>query len=138
MLDKNRRAQRFSGGAAIGSGAIAMAAAAGGVDFILALNAGRFRIMGEASPLSMLPVRESNGFTLSFAVDELLNRCPVAGVFRGQRDDALLAGGKNPGSDPGLRVPGHHQLSHLRPLSGAHAPGPGRPRVMGSPWRSSC
>lgn len=33
-------------GAAIGSGAIAMAAVEGGVDFILALNAGRFRSLG--------------------------------------------------------------------------------------------
>jgi predicted TIM-barrel enzyme len=68
-------------GAAIGAGAIAMAAVEGGVDFILALNAGRFRIMGAASPLSMLPVRESNEFSFSFAVDELLNRCPVPVFF---------------------------------------------------------
>ena len=58
-----------------------MAAVEGGVDLILALNAGRFRIMGTASPMSMMPVRESNQFTLSFAVDELLNRCPVPVFF---------------------------------------------------------
>ncbi len=71
----------FIVGAAIGSGAIAMAAVEGGVDLILALNAGRFRIMGTASPMSMMPVRESNQFSLSFAVNELLNRCPVPVFF---------------------------------------------------------
>jgi predicted TIM-barrel enzyme/DNA-binding NtrC family response regulator len=81
MFDGSRKRKDFIVGAAIGSGAIAMAAVEGGVDFILALNAGRFRIMGAASPLSMLPVRESNGFSLSFAVDELLNRCPVPVFF---------------------------------------------------------
>ena len=73
--------KEFIVGAAIGSGAIAMAAVEGGADFILALNAGRLRIMGAASPLSMMPVRESNEFSLSFAVDELLNRCPVPVFF---------------------------------------------------------
>jgi predicted TIM-barrel enzyme/DNA-binding NtrC family response regulator len=80
-VSRDHQKKDFIVGAAIGSGAIAMAAAAGGVDFILALNAGRFRIMGEASPLSMLPVRESNAFTMSFAVDELLNRCQVPVYF---------------------------------------------------------
>ncbi len=81
MFSGNSRGHDLIVGAAIGSGAIAMAAVEGGVDFILALNAGRFRIMGVASPLSMLPVRESNDFSLSFAVDELLNRCPVPVFF---------------------------------------------------------
>lgn len=81
MLDRNRPQKDFIVGAAIGSGAVAMAAAAGGVDFVLALNAGRFRIMGEASPLAMLPVRESNAFTVSFAVDELLNHCQAPVYF---------------------------------------------------------
>lgn len=81
MLGPHKPRKNFIVGAAIGSGAIAMAAVAGGVDFILALNAGRFRIMGAASPLSMLPVRESNSFSMSFAVDELLNRCPVPVYF---------------------------------------------------------
>jgi two-component system response regulator AtoC len=81
MLLRNQHRQDFIVGAAIGSGAIATAAAAGGVDFILALNAGRFRIMGEASPVSMLPVRESNSFTMSFAVDELINRCKAPVYF---------------------------------------------------------
>lgn len=81
MLNRNPHRKDFIVGAAIGSGAIAMAAAAGGVDFILALNAGRFRLMGEASPLSMLPVRESNSFTMSFAVDELIGRCQAPVYF---------------------------------------------------------
>ena len=81
MFNRTNPRKDFIVGAAIGSGAIAMAAVEGGVDFILALNAGRFRIMGAASPLSMLPVRESNSFSLSFAVDELLNRCPVPVYF---------------------------------------------------------
>jgi predicted TIM-barrel enzyme len=69
ILNSNRQRKDLIVGAAIGSGAIAMAAVEGGVDFILALNAGRFRNMGVASPLSMLPVRESNHFSFSFAVD---------------------------------------------------------------------
>lgn len=81
MFNRTNPRKDFIVGAAIGSGVIAMAAVEGGVDFILALNAGRFRIMGAASPLSMLPVRESNSFSLSFAVDELLNRCPVPVYF---------------------------------------------------------
>jgi len=81
MFKRNHQKKDLIVGAAIGSGAIAMAAVEGGVDFILALNAGRFRIMGAASPLSMLPVRESNDFSMSFAVDELLNRCPVPVFF---------------------------------------------------------
>lgn len=81
MFNRNSQRKDLIVGAAIGSGAIAMAAVEGGVDFILALNAGRFRIMGAASPLSMLPVRESNAFSMSFAVDELLNRCPVPVFF---------------------------------------------------------
>ena len=81
MFNRTNPRKDFIVGAAIGSGAIAMAAVEGGVDFILALNAGRFRIMGAASPLSMLPVGESNSFSLSFAVDELLNRCPVLVYF---------------------------------------------------------
>ncbi len=81
MFNRSRQKKDLIVGAAIGSGAIAMAAVEGGVDFILALNAGRFRIMGGASPLSMMPVRESNRFSLSFAVDELLNRCPVPVFF---------------------------------------------------------
>lgn len=81
MFSRSKKRENFIVGAAIGSGAIGMAAVEGGVDFILALNAGRFRIMGAASPLSMLPVRESNSFSMSFAVDELLNRCPVPVYF---------------------------------------------------------
>jgi predicted TIM-barrel enzyme/DNA-binding NtrC family response regulator len=81
MLNPSSQRKDFIVGAAIGSGAIALAAVEGGADFILALNAGRFRIMGAASTLSMLPVRESNSFSMSFAVDELLNRCPVPVYF---------------------------------------------------------
>ncbi len=81
MFNRSSQRKDFIVGAAIGSGAIALAAVEGGADFILALNAGRFRIMGAASTLSMLPVRESNSFSMSFAVDELLNRCPVPVYF---------------------------------------------------------
>jgi predicted TIM-barrel enzyme/DNA-binding NtrC family response regulator len=81
MFNRSKKRKNFIVGAAIGSGAIATAAVEGGVDFILALNAGRFRIMGAASPISMLPIRESNSFSMSFAVDELLNRCPVPVYF---------------------------------------------------------
>lgn len=47
MFNRGPRRKDFIVGAATGSGAIAMAAVEGGVDLILVLNAGRFRIKGK-------------------------------------------------------------------------------------------
>lgn len=69
-------------GAAIGLGMTARAAVQGGADFLLALNAGRLRVMGAASNAAMLPIREANTFTDSFARYEILGRVSVP-VFIG-------------------------------------------------------
>lgn len=66
-------------GAGIGSGMTARAAERAGADFVLALNAGRFRAMGGFSPASILPIRNSNEFVASFGRTEILpnTRLPV-------------------------------------------------------------
>ncbi len=71
----------FLVGAAIGAGILGQAAEQGGADFVLALNAGRFRIMGAASVACMLPIRDSNQFVKSFAPAELLSQCSVPVYF---------------------------------------------------------
>ncbi|MCR9213708.1 MAG: phosphoenolpyruvate hydrolase family protein [Proteobacteria bacterium] len=64
-------------GAAIGSGSNALAAEHGGADFLLAINAGRFRNMGVPSIACMLPVYDANSITESFAKEELLALCKI-------------------------------------------------------------
>lgn len=71
----------FLVGAAIGAGIFAQAAEQGGADFVLALNAGRMRIMGAASVACMLPIRDSNKFVQSFAPTEILSLCSVPVYF---------------------------------------------------------
>lgn len=66
--------RRFRVGAAVGSGMAAQAAERAGADFILALGAGKMRSMGVASPAALLPVYNGVGFTLDFAISELLPR----------------------------------------------------------------
>jgi predicted TIM-barrel enzyme/transcriptional regulator with AAA-type ATPase domain len=68
-------------GAAIGLGMTARAAAQGGADFLVALNAGRLRVMGAASNAAMLPICESNSFTDSFTRREILGRLSVPVYF---------------------------------------------------------
>lgn len=70
----------FLVGAAIGAGILGQAAEQGGADFVLALSAGRFRIMGAASVACMLPIRDSNEFVKQFAPAELL-QCSVPVYF---------------------------------------------------------
>ncbi|RWG06122.1 phosphoenolpyruvate hydrolase family protein [Mesorhizobium sp.] len=72
-------ARSFMLGAGIGSGMTARAAERAGADFVLALNAGRFRAMGGFSPASILPIRNSNDFVASFGRTEILpnTRLPV-------------------------------------------------------------
>ena len=68
-------------GAAIGLGMTARAAAQGGADFLLALNAGRLRVMGAASIAAMLPLRDATAFTQDFAEREILGRVSVPVFF---------------------------------------------------------
>ncbi|MGY4606428.1 putative TIM-barrel enzyme [Bradyrhizobium sp. USDA 4474] len=67
-----RNSRSFVLGAGIGSGMTARAAERAGADFVLALNAGRFRAMGGASPASILPIRNSNEFVAGFGRTEIL------------------------------------------------------------------
>lgn len=53
----------------------------GGADFLLALNAGRLRSMGEPSIASILALNEANSFTLEFAAREIIPRANVPVIF---------------------------------------------------------
>jgi DNA-binding NtrC family response regulator/predicted TIM-barrel enzyme len=74
-------AGRFGIGAAIGAGLVARSAVRGGADFILALNAGRVRVMGAPSAVCMLPIHDSNAFVAEFARREILGRVDVPVLF---------------------------------------------------------
>ena len=83
--------------AAIGTGMAAQAAARGGADFLVALNAGRLRSMGEPSVASLLALRDTNRFVLEFAKAEIRPRTTLP-VFIGLAafdprldQDAMLA-----------------------------------------------
>ncbi|MDP4026458.1 phosphoenolpyruvate hydrolase family protein [Methylobacterium sp. NEAU 140] len=77
-------------GAAIGLGMTARAAAQGGADFLLALNAGRLRVMGAPSVAALFPIREANGFTDAFARSEILDRVSVPVFFGAAAFDPRL------------------------------------------------
>lgn len=64
-------------GAAIGSGSTGLAAARGGADFLLAINAGRLRSMGAPSISCMLPIFDAASLTEPFARNELLPQCDI-------------------------------------------------------------
>lgn len=68
-------------GGAIGIGMTAEAAVRGGADFLLALNAGRYRVMGAASLAALLPIGNANRFTDRFARREILDRVSVPVLF---------------------------------------------------------
>ncbi|RSL33983.1 AAA family ATPase [Salibacterium salarium] len=61
-------------GAAVGSGLSAKQAQVGGADFILALNAGRFRASGVSSLACMMPYLNSNETVMDFGSKEILPR----------------------------------------------------------------
>ncbi|SEP15772.1 phosphoenolpyruvate hydrolase family protein [Aquisalimonas asiatica] len=71
----------FLVGAAIGAGMTARAAAHGGADFLLALHAGRLRVMGAPSISCMLPVADNNRAVLEFARAEILGRVDLPVFF---------------------------------------------------------
>jgi len=68
-------------GAAIGVGMTAEAAERGGADFLLALSAGRYRVMGAASLAALLPLGAANSFTDGFARREILDRVSIPVFF---------------------------------------------------------
>lgn len=72
----------FLFGAVVGSGLTAQAADKAGADYLLALNAGRFRVQGASSLASFLPVRSANDWVIEFAKREMLGRCN-APIFAG-------------------------------------------------------
>ncbi|EAQ02046.1 transcriptional regulatory protein [Pseudooceanicola batsensis HTCC2597] len=72
----------FRFGAVVGSGMTAQAADSAGADYLLALNAGRFRVQGASSLTSYLPVRSANDWVFEFSEREILGRCK-APVFAG-------------------------------------------------------
>ncbi len=61
-------------GVAVGSGLSAKQAAEGGADFLLVLNAGRFRTIGISSTGCMMPYGNSNDIVMKFGVEEVLPR----------------------------------------------------------------
>ncbi|WP_207481913.1 phosphoenolpyruvate hydrolase family protein [Arenibaculum pallidiluteum] len=78
-------------GAAIGLGMTARAAADGGADFLLALSAGRLRVMGAPSLAALLPIRDNNSFTDEFARQEILDRVSIPVFFGAAACDPRLS-----------------------------------------------
>lgn len=74
--------KKFLFAAVVGSGLTAKAADNAGADYLLALNAGRFRVQGASSLTSFLPVRPANEWVMEFAEREMLGRC-TAPIYAG-------------------------------------------------------
>ncbi len=70
----NEASDRFLFGAVVGSGMTAQAADRSGADYLLALNAGRFRVQGASSLACFLPIRNANNWVFEFAEREILGR----------------------------------------------------------------
>lgn len=68
-------------GAAVGAGMTAEAAERGGADFLIALSAGRLRVMGAPSIACLLPLSDSNGLVTEVARREILPRAGVPVFF---------------------------------------------------------
>lgn len=88
-----QRDHSFLFAAVVGSGMMAKAADKSGADYLLALNAGRFRVQGASSLTCFLPVRSANDWVIEFAEREMLGRCE-APIFAGLSV-----------SDPNLDIP---------------------------------
>jgi predicted TIM-barrel enzyme/DNA-binding NtrC family response regulator len=73
--------RQFLLGAAIGTGMAAKSAEHGGADFLLALNAGRFRSMGAPSAACMLALRDSNRMVMEFGQSEILTQTSLPVFF---------------------------------------------------------
>lgn len=74
LLAENLKNNRPIIGVAVGSGLSAKQAIAGGADFLLALNAGRFRMAGISSLAALLPYANSNEMVLDFGSREIIPR----------------------------------------------------------------
>ncbi len=74
LREAQARSGTFLVAAAIGTGMAAQAAARGGADFLVALNAGHLRSMGEPSVASLLALRDTNRFVMEFAKAEIRPR----------------------------------------------------------------
>ena len=72
---------RFLVGAAIGTGMASKSAEQGGADFLLALNAGRFRSMGAPSAACLLALRSSNQWVMEFGQNEILTQTSLPVFF---------------------------------------------------------
>ena len=70
-------------GVAVGSGLSAKQAIAGGADFLLALNAGRFRMAGISSLAALMPYANSNEMVLDFGSREIIPRAGNSPVIFG-------------------------------------------------------
>lgn len=70
-------------GVAVGSGLSAKQAFAGGADFVLALNAGRFRMAGITSAAALMPFKNSNELVLDFGTKEIIPRTAPRPVIFG-------------------------------------------------------
>ena len=68
-------------GAAVGAGMTAEAAERGGADFLIALSAGRLRVMGAPSIACLLPLSDSNALVTEVARREILPRAGVPVFF---------------------------------------------------------
>ncbi|MFC9539973.1 phosphoenolpyruvate hydrolase family protein [Lysinibacillus sp. NPDC056959] len=71
-MNKQINKNRYILGVAAGSGMTAKYAEQGGADFILALNSGRFRLMGVSSLAGFLPYANSNDVVMGFACKEII------------------------------------------------------------------
>ena len=78
---KVRKRGDFLVGAAVGSGLFAEGAERGGADFVLALSAGRLRLMGTASIACMLPLCDSNALVSAFGTSEFVGRTSIPIFF---------------------------------------------------------
>ncbi|MEP5153256.1 phosphoenolpyruvate hydrolase family protein, partial [Planktotalea sp.] len=70
----SQQKDRFLFGAVVGSGMTAQVADRSDADFLLVLNAGRFRVQGASSLACFLPVRNANDWVFEFAEREILGR----------------------------------------------------------------
>ncbi|MEP5731092.1 MAG: phosphoenolpyruvate hydrolase family protein [Sulfitobacter sp.] len=69
-----KSSDQFLFGAVVGSGMTAQVADRSGADYLLVLNAGRFRVQGASSLACFLPIRDANKWVFEFAEREILGR----------------------------------------------------------------
>ena len=70
-FDRKLAGGAFLVGAAVGSGLTAKAARQGGADFLIALSAGRVRMMGASSMSAIFPIHDTFQFVSGFAAREI-------------------------------------------------------------------